>query len=77
MFSDVDKEVILMNLESGTYFNLNSVGSAIWHFLETDITVKDIISKLVNEFKISEKECELSVMKYLSSLKDANVIQTS
>lgn len=57
MFSEVDGESVIMHLESGNYFGLNSVSTAIWKHLENNISFKELIELLVSEYDVTKKQC--------------------
>ncbi|CAA0096608.1 Uncharacterised protein [BD1-7 clade bacterium] len=74
LFSDVDQEIILMNLESGSYFTLNAVGSEIWNLLESDMSIDALVNELITRFEISVEDCQKSVMTYMQKLIDVAAV---
>ena len=48
--TDLDGEVVMMNLEKGQYFMMNEVGSRIWEIINEPIKVSSVINKLLEEF---------------------------
>lgn len=44
--SVVDGEVVMLDIESGSYFNLDRIGAAIWTQLETPIAFEDLCQGL-------------------------------
>lgn len=73
--TELDGEKVMMNLELGKYFALNSVGSRIWDIIENEIQVKDIVETLLKEYKVDKKKCEESVINYLVSLENEKLIE--
>lgn len=73
--TDLDGEKVMMNLELGKYFALNQVGSRIWEMVESEITVKDIVETLLNEYDVDKETCEHSVSKYLEVLEKEELIE--
>lgn len=63
-----DDNLNMLNIETGKYAVLNSVGAMIWNYTEIPITVKDIVIKLTEEFDVSHDECSKSVILYLENL---------
>ncbi len=39
---ELDGEIIIMDSESGNYYNLNKIGGIIWNYLERPTMFKDI-----------------------------------
>lgn len=73
--SEVGGEIVMMNIESGKYYGINSVGSEIWKLLETPIVVSDICKELIKIYEIDDSTCEAEVLDFLQSLEKENMIQ--
>lgn len=73
--TELDGEKVMMNLELGKYFALNSVGSRIWDIIEEEIQVKDVVEILLKEYNVDKKQCEESVIKYLGLLENEKLIE--
>ena len=72
--SDLDGETVMMSIENGEYFGLDSVGSRIWELLETPITVANLVDILVDEFEVSREECEADTIDFLNQLLDKHLL---
>jgi hypothetical protein len=70
----IDGETILLNLESGSYFSLDSLGGIIWEFLEADVSPGKIIEELKRQFQSQENEIESSVEKFICDLVGENLV---
>lgn len=44
--TEIDGEVVMMDLSSSAYFNLDSIGTAIWGQLETPTRFQDLCGAL-------------------------------
>lgn len=73
--SIVDGEVILLNVNSGEYLNLNSVGTYIWNCFEHPRTIQQIIDLLVSEYDVSVGLCESETKPFLEELIALNLIE--
>lgn len=49
--TEIDGEIVLVGLESGNYFGLDVVGSAIWKRIEQPCRVDDLCRKLAEDFE--------------------------
>ena len=49
----LDGEAVLLDLESGTYFGLNDVGTRVWQLIVAGSSVGEIKSALIDEFDVS------------------------
>lgn len=72
--SDIDGDKVMMNLEKGMYFSLNSVGSRIWDIIESPMTMDEIIETLLNEYDVDENECRETVVSFLKGLEENDLI---
>jgi len=75
IFSDMDGETVMMSIDNGEYYGLNQVGSTIWELLEKPITVKTMVSELMNKFNVSQKQCEEDVLLFLNTLYEKKLVQ--
>lgn len=73
--STIGDEVVMMDMDSGFYFGMNGVGSVIWRHLSNEITLDDLISKLMSEFKVNKQTCEVDTIEFLDSLLEKNIIR--
>lgn len=72
--SDIDGEIVMMDIEEGSYYGLNNVASRIWQLVEKEITVSNVCDALLHEYDVDKKECEKEVIKYLETLVDKKLI---
>ncbi len=72
--TDLNGEIVMMDLEKGRYFSLNGVGSRIWEIIEEPIGINKIVDYLLEEYDVSRNECEENVLEFLGKLDDANII---
>ncbi|MDO4536454.1 MAG: lasso peptide biosynthesis PqqD family chaperone [Clostridium perfringens] len=72
--SDLNGEKVMMNIDKGEYFSLNSLGSRVWELIETPRKINDVIDILLKEYEVSEKECKDSVMKFMDVLSYVDLI---
>ena len=68
--TDLAGEKVMIDFESGKYFMIKGAGNDIWDMIQEDITVGDIISKLLAEYDVSEEECEASVFQFLGKMEE-------
>lgn len=66
--ADMSGETVMMSVESGQYFGLTEVGSAIWDLLETPVSLDQIVEQLSQTYEISEQTCRVDAEAFLSKL---------
>jgi len=60
------ESLVVLNLESLKYFELNQVSSRIWEILDDGpASVATIKDQLCAEFSVSPEECEAAVKRFL------------
>jgi len=72
--TDMDGEIVMMDIYKGKYYSFNEVGSRIWNIIEKPLKVKEIVPILLNEFEVDEKTCEDSVLDFLGRIYNDELI---
>ncbi len=73
--STLDDVVVILGIESGKYYQMNTVGSRIWEILEQPVTLEDIKTILLNEFNVTDEQCQESVADFICYLKSRKLIE--
>lgn len=72
--TDLNGDKVMMNLEKGKYFALNSIGSRIWDAIEDEISIGQVISQLLEEYDVEEEVCKNTVLSFVDKLKNEGLI---
>lgn len=72
--AQVDDETVLLHLEEGKYYGLNSVGARIWELIEQPIRVRKIVDMLCSEYDVERDRCRDDVLQLLASLEDKGMV---
>ena len=75
MGGEMGNETVLMDMNTGDYLGLNSVGSSIWKMLATPTKVADICGQLQTEYDIDDATCQAETLKYLGTLDEENILE--
>jgi hypothetical protein len=73
--SSVGNETVIMNIKTGKYIGINSIGTVIWKLLEQQLQVSNIITSLIDTYDISAAECESQLLQYLEELLNEKLIR--
>ena len=76
MEAEVANEIVALNVEKGTCYGLNPVGSRIWKLIAVPIRIGDICAKLLAEYKVEPRDCERQVVELLEELRAEGLIAT-
>lgn len=74
MASDMDGEMVMMNVETGKYYNIGKTGGVIWGMLKNPITVAELVSKLTDKFDVSKDQCEADIMPFMNKMLEQKLI---
>jgi Coenzyme PQQ synthesis protein D (PqqD) len=68
-------EVVLLHLESKTYYSLNPTGERIWRGLKEGLSLRQISRRLQEEFDVDADRADRSVVDLVDELIEQNLVQ--
>ena len=78
VFEVVGGEAVLLNLESGTYYQLTDVGSRIWQMLEQGETDEDRLQeRLLGEYDVTPDKLQADLNALVGDLVAAGLLTRS
>ena len=75
--SEIDNEVVMMNIDTGKYYGMDAIGSRIWELIADEILVTELIGKLMEEYDVEEEQCRKDVLEFLNQLNANKLLQVS
>src|SRR5262245_37377586 len=66
--AEIENEIVALNIEKGTCYGLNRVGSRIWRLLADPIRIGDVCAQMLAEYKVATSACERQVLDLLEEL---------
>jgi hypothetical protein len=73
--SKMGEEVVMLDMDSGFYFGLNSVASVIWGLLSNEIGFEELIDKLMTQFEVERSLCEADTKELLDQMLEKKIIR--
>jgi len=73
--SKIGDEVVMLDMDSGFYFGLNSVASIIWGMLEKPTSFEEVINELMKEYNVDRQTCENDTRSFWNQLLERNIIK--
>jgi len=70
-----DGEVVLLHLDSKTYFSLNVTGERIWQGLKQGLSLREISQRLQAEFDVDAEKAVTSVLELINDLSEQKLVQ--
>ena len=75
MFTELDDEIAMMDIESGRYFGVDTAGTRIWQLLEVEKSLQELCSILQDEFTVSAEDCERDVRIFVDELLEHKLVE--
>ena len=66
--TDIDGEVVLMDMENGNYFGFDKILSRIWNMIETPTPISSLIAQIMQEYDVKRTECESDILDVLNKM---------
>lgn len=66
--AEMDGETVMMNIESGKYFGLDTIGSRIWELIDSPRMVAEVVGILVQEYDVERGQCQVDTVEFLNHL---------
>jgi hypothetical protein len=67
-------ESIVLELQAGTYFGMNDVGTDVWKFLQQPRRVTDVIAHILERYEIEAHRAEAEILRFLEELANKNLV---
>lgn len=74
MASQVDNELVMMDIERGMYYALSAVGADIWERLAEPTKVADLCAQLQQEYAVDRATCEVDVLAVLNDMAENGLL---
>ena len=74
LFSDVEESIMMMDIEKGSYYNLDGPAARIWELLETPRRVGELCEMLRTEYEVDEGTCRADVTEFIDHLRQLDLI---
>ena len=75
--SEVDDEMMLIDINTGRYFGLDVIGSRIWSRLQSPTSIADITAGLRQQFKGDPAQIERDALAFVTTLLDRGLIRSA
>lgn len=69
-------ETVLLNLETGTYFGLDAVGSRFLELLERNGTIAVVYSTMLEEFDVTPQVLEADLLRLSDELRKKGLLES-
>ena len=67
-------EAVILNLASGVYFGLDSVGTRMWQLLSEHGSVNEVVQKLLEEYEVEEAQLRSDLESLVQQLTEKGLV---
>lgn len=75
--SDMNGEKVMLDIESGKYYNLGAIGGRIWDISEKPVTVDEIVAVLVQEYEVEPEVCKQQVSTFVEKMLQEGLVEVN
>lgn len=72
--SEINHESVLLDLSTGTYFQVNELGSFIISELKDYKSMYELQKKIIHSFNVSDKACNDDLEGFIKNLLEKNLL---
>ena len=72
--ADTAGEAILLDIDSGNFFQLNKSAARIWNLVEQPTAFADLCASLEERFEIGAAECRVEVAHFVGELRKRGIL---
>lgn len=72
--SELEGEVIILNLAAGAYHGLDQIGARIWQLIQRPERVADVRDALLAEYDVSPQRCERDLLQLLNEMAEVGLL---
>ena len=76
-FSEIEGEVVALDLKNSTYIGINRAGGALWPLLLEGTDEESLVRRLVDSFGIATEVAERDVNAFVNDLRERGLLQES
>lgn len=74
--AELGDELALLDISSGRYYAFNDIGSRLWSWMQTPISVGSLLARIMAEYEIDESTCAQDLDLWLQQLQARGLIVT-
>lgn len=72
--AEIDKQLVMMDIENGRYLGLDDIGSVIWQRLEAPRTFGDLVDSLIEDYAAERAVIAQDVRELLKEMAAQGVV---
>ena len=73
--AEVGEESVLLDIDTGYFFQLNTSASLIWTLLETPLSMGELCARLEKKFAVEAETCRSDVLEFVVDMRDRGLVE--
>jgi hypothetical protein len=74
LFKELDEGAIALNLQTGKYYSMNSVGRRMWTLLAEENSLNEVRNVIVSEYDASPERVDEDLKELIAGLETAGLL---
>lgn len=72
--TEIDTDLIMLDVEKGSYFSLDAIGRDIWNRLDQPVQVRDLCDALEQAYNAPPEVIRADVLRLLNDMADEGLV---
>lgn len=77
LVAELDGDVVIMSIDTGTYYGLDAVGACVWKLLEQPRTFAEVIDGVVERFEVGAEVVEKDLTAFLNEMQAEGIVSVT
>lgn len=70
----IGDEVVILNVDDGTYFGLDPVGARAWDLIAEGASLKAVCAAMLDEYEVEPEQLERDIRKLVRDLREHGLL---
>ena len=75
MFRILGDEAVILNVGSGVYFGLDTVGTRMWQLMSEHGSTDKVVATMLNEYEVEEAQLRADLDKLIEQLSEKGLVK--
>lgn len=75
LYSEIDSEAVILDIDSGTYYGLNEISNRIWQLLQIPSSEHQLVTTLLEEYEVTKEKATEDLQHFLQNMSNAGLIE--
>ena len=75
LYSQIDAEAVILDINSGTYYGLNEVSNRVWQLLQVPTSEDRLLELLLEEYEVTPEKASADLQDLLQDLSSNGLVE--